>query len=196
MDKPIPMGVKETGELWRDSYITPQYITSAIKHVFPEGWLDPCPQEWEESHGDGLDIGSFTESASKNVYINPPFSQYQRWTDAWLEHETSNQIWICHTNNSSQWYKDLERASDLICLLNNRVKFIDPRTGLPSESSAIGKSQTVFFKIADTSIPVINSESWKMRQRFIEAFGSQRRFENKKGKFTLGMIWKPCCVHQ
>ncbi len=138
MLRTLKEGAKATGEAWRDNYRTPAYIIDRVNAVFPDGWLDPCPENPLPGM-DGLGMYSF-----QNRYVNPPFSQYQKWVDHWL-YQPGEQIWICHTNNSSGWFKQLMAEASALCLLFKRVIFIDPRTGEPCKNSSYGKSQSVIY---------------------------------------------------
>jgi hypothetical protein len=165
---PVKMGVKETGETWRDNYITPPYILDQLNRFFNgAAWHDMAPVE---GHGvDRTTIAHHTkpypnmwlplgDSLSEpewpnKCYINPPFSQYKAWAavgivaykEGLARGVHKEQVWLCHTNNSSGWFKQLTEYAGAICLLRDRVKFIDPRTGSPTESTAYGKSQALIY---------------------------------------------------
>lgn len=137
-------GAAATGENWRDNYITPPRILEAVNTLWPRGWFDPCPSKrscWYD--GDSVYDG-LVNSWPIESYVNPPFSQYLKWLAHGLP-QMVDQLWICHHDSSTERFKRLWNASDAFVLLEDRVKFIDPRTGEPTTNSSYGKSQTIFY---------------------------------------------------
>jgi hypothetical protein len=137
----IPMGAKATGQSLRDHWQTPPYILEAavwflkslpnITEVF-----DPCPPNPQL---DGLAI-----EWPPGTFINPPFSQYAKWVDHGIK-QKPEQIWICHHNHDTRWFRKLMDYSDAISLLTKRVNFIHPENG-HQPGSAIGKCQSIVYR--------------------------------------------------
>lgn len=131
-------GAKQTGEDWRDSYGTPPYILKAVAQLC-DYWADPCPPS---PHFDGL--GREWDEYWDFVFVNPPFSQYAKWVDHGMKQDC-DQVWLSHTNNDTQWFQKLASKASALCLLNKRVKFIDPRTGVETTSTFINKGQCIHY---------------------------------------------------
>lgn len=140
---PVKMGTKETGEKWRDNYITPAYIQDAVAEFYG------CPDYYDPCLIDPV-IDAFQSRWGTQNFINPPFSEYKLWAQHGiinfiLSGSKVEQIWLCHTNNSSGWFKQLTKHAAAICLLKDQIKFIDPRTMQPTDSTAYGKSQSLIY---------------------------------------------------
>lgn len=141
---PMNMGAKAKKDPKADHWQTPPYILDAIDKFWPQGWFDPCPAN---PALDGLD-GKWPA----RTYINPPFSQYRAWTDHG-RHQPLEQIWMSNHNHDTEWFQAL--VVDAMCLLFDRVVFIDPTTGKPAADkdgrpqTMIGKCQTLRYKGSD-----------------------------------------------
>lgn len=119
----------------KDDWQTPLMILDAVDKFWPEGWFDPCPPN---PTFDGLGV-----KWPEKCFINPPFSQYLRWA----KHgrlQPREQIWICHHDSSTRRVQELLPGATL-CLLYDRVSFIDPVTGLPKGTDP-AKSQTLIYR--------------------------------------------------
>lgn len=147
----IQMGANSTKEEWRDNWQTPKYILEAVnkfwqprKYPDRHDWYDPCP------------IGHIEDGLSKDwperVYVNPPFSQYLEWAKKGIQEFTKKehsdqfwpeQIWIMNYDSSTTRQKILMQHAKAVCMLDNRVQFIDPRTGEPSKGQA--RSQILLY---------------------------------------------------
>lgn len=141
---PMQMGAKATGEKWRDFYQTPPFILEAVTNFFGPDWFDPCPANPDF---DGLAI-----KWPEKTYINPPFSQYKKWSaHGW--HQPLEQIWMSNHCHDTEWWQSL--PVDAMCLLFDRVVFIDPRTGKPAvdkhgkPNTAVAQRQTLRYKGSD-----------------------------------------------
>lgn len=144
MTRLIKTGALATGENWRDHWKTPPHIIEAINQMWPDGWHDPCPANPQhDALSDECDW-----NAGGPLYINPPFSQYRAWVDKWTNEARPEAIWLCHHSHDTSWFQGLtsgEPENTAICLLRGRLRFIDPRTGDPSASTAIGKCQSLIY---------------------------------------------------
>jgi hypothetical protein len=153
------IGAKETGELERDHWRTPDYILEAVRNFYLNYYednllepdeafkiFDPCPPN---PTFNGLEV----EWGELN-FINPPFSQYKQWATKGLNElsksEKGNrkmvQVWICNHNHDSSWFKMLLNSVYFtgIVLLEKRVKFIDPKTNKP-KGTLYGKCQSLLI---------------------------------------------------
>lgn len=135
-------GATATGENWRDNYRTPPEILDRVRLIWPDYFdpfpiaiLIPLPEPWD----------GFSSEWDSCAFINPPFSKYKQAVQHGLTQPTE-QIWLSHTNHDTSWWKALFEASSAVCLLHKRVKFIDPRNGIQTRSTAIGKCQSVFYR--------------------------------------------------
>ena len=151
------IGAKETGELERDHWQTPEYILKAVEEFylqyFEDNFLeideyfkifDPCPAN---PTFNGLEV-----QWEHLNFINPPFSQYKKWATKGLselekaekENRKMLQVWICNHNHDSSWFKMLINSYFFtgIVMLEKRVKFIDAKTGKP-KGTLYGKCQSL-----------------------------------------------------
>lgn len=157
MEQYQKMGSQQTGEKWRDFYQTPGYILDAVKNFYGGEFFDPCPVN---PTFDGL-----STVWQPNSFINPPFSDYKSWVTHGLKQSTP-QLWICNHNHDTAWFRLLLDYSIAMVLLQKRVKFIDPLTGTPSASTAIGKCQTII--LIDSHNSLISRE--RSRSRLYKSF--------------------------
>lgn len=157
----IKTGMKATGENWRDNYETPEYILEAVNEFYGgrNEWYDPCPRR------PVLDVFSLDRSSpgisKRKMYINPPFSEYRKFVQHILP-LGGEQIWIMHHDSSTERMQLLMERARLICLLTERVKFIDPRTGKVSKGTEVGKSQTLIY--------LSDEHDWHRMHAFILCF--------------------------
>lgn len=115
-----------------DYWQTPQYILDKVNEFWPEGWFDPCPANHE--------IDRLHRIWPEKCYINPPFSQYLKWA----QHgrlQPLGQIWMMDHDHSTKRMQLLMPGA-VLCLLHDRVIFIDPKTGKPAVNKKTGKKQT------------------------------------------------------
>lgn len=158
------MGANLTGEEWRDYWRTPDHILEIVNKAaryygLPVFDVAQVPILRTLT---GFDAFTYDWPAGYLQYINPPFSEYKDWASRGAQQlkrgEPMVQIWICHTNNSTGWFKELVKSSycQWVGLLDRRVKFIDPRTGEPSDNSAIGKSQSLICLSNQEAMPYCN----------------------------------------
>ena len=158
------MGAHLTGDDWRDYWQTPPNIMSIIEKASRYYGLPvfDVAQKPEERERTGFDALAHDWPTGCLHYINQPFSQYRHWAPRGVAQlrrgEPMVQIWICHTNNASGWFKELVKSSycQWVGLLDRRVYFIDPRTGVQSENSAIGKHQTLICLANHEALPHSN----------------------------------------
>lgn len=128
-------GAKATGELSRDYWMTPPYIIDRVKQALGPYYFDPCPKD--------PDFDGLITPWRGFAFINPPFSEYKKWVNHGMR-QPNPQIWICNTKNSTSWWQMLFLHSSALCLLTDRVAFINPETMQPS-GTAYGQSQCLFY---------------------------------------------------
>lgn len=119
----------------KDCWQTPPWLLALMDEFFEGQWFDPCPVN---PTFDGLAV-----KWPEKCFINPPFSQYLKWAEHGFV-QPLEQIWICHHDSSTQRMQTLFPGAAL-CLLYNRVSFINPETGLP-KGTDIAKSQTLIYR--------------------------------------------------
>jgi hypothetical protein len=155
----LQQGAIATGENWRDNWITPDYIKDAVEAYFLGEYYDPCP---EDPKSCGL-----SDPWGVHAYVNPPFSQYQKWADYGLSQLIAPDaagrmtwrtiVFLANSNTETKWYQQLAQASHTIILPNKRIKFIDPRAGEAGESPRQGQSLFCLGRTEGTNIGALAS---------------------------------------
>lgn len=136
----VKMGAKATGENERDNWQTPQYILDLVDRFFFNKWFDPCPANPQfDLFRDEVNICTNT-----GIYINPPFSRYLDFVNQILPFP-GEQIWMMHHDHSVKRQKLLMEKASAMCMIQHRVRFINPATGEASKQTAFGKSQTLIY---------------------------------------------------
>ncbi|HWT40366.1 MAG TPA: hypothetical protein VN081_03830 [Dongiaceae bacterium] len=139
-EKLIKQGAKATGISEKDNWRTPQYILDLVDRFYcRHPWFDPCPVDPQFNVFD-VDCNNPTHL----MYVNPPFSLYLDFVNHLLPWG-GEQIWMMHHDHSVKRQKLLMEKASAMCFIKHRVRFINPVTGEPSKSSAIGKSQTLIY---------------------------------------------------
>lgn len=138
-EKVIKQGAKATGETERDNWQTPEYILDTVGRFYGQVWFDPCPANPSFNV-----FGVSCDNPSHLMYVNPPFSRYLDFVKH-LMPWGGEQIWMMHHDHSVKRQKLLMEAGSAMCLIQHRVRFIDPATGEPSRQTAFGKSQTLIY---------------------------------------------------
>jgi hypothetical protein len=141
---PVKRGARATGESWRDHYRTPTDFLNRARMLWGiDEPFDPFPVNYSELYGDMW--SGFQNVWGSFAWVNPPFSRYKEAVAHGLQQPTE-QLWICAVDNSTKWFQALWDASSGICLLNSRVRFIDPRTGEQTKGTDIGKGNAIFYR--------------------------------------------------
>ena len=130
------MGAKAGGKSEKDNWQTPPELLEVITEFFPGVMFDPCPAN--------PSFNGLSMPWTRDVYVNPPFSQYLDWAEHGIKQDTDHQIWMCHHSHDTRWFKTLMQRASALCLLSKRVKFINPETG-KSAGTAIGKCQSLIY---------------------------------------------------
>lgn len=118
-----------------DYWQTPKYITDAVNELWPAGWMDPCPANPK--------IDALSYNWCQPAYVNPPFSEYKMWAIGGC-YQNVEQVWIMHHDHSTERFRTLCIGATAMCLLFERVCFIDPITGESGDSPA--KCQTLIYR--------------------------------------------------
>lgn len=135
----LKMGAKATGESNRDNWQTPPWLLQIVAEYYHGQFFDPSPVNPDF---DGLKVRWVVY---RNVWINPPFSDYELWVDhGLLWHDQQCQIWLSHHNHDTKWFRRLRDHSLCQVQLYSRVRFIDPVTGI-EKGTAFNKCQTLHF---------------------------------------------------
>ncbi len=127
MPKAIKQGVKQTGENWRDNYITPPYLLEAMRDYAPD-FYDPFLTDAPDALS--IDWASYK---GPPLWCNPPFSRYTEFYNA-VRVAPVPQVWVCAHDHSTERFGQMLRDGWFICLLSKRVRFIDPRTLQPANN--------------------------------------------------------------
>lgn len=106
-----------------DSWQTPDYLKQALKVEFD--WdLDPCPYEpnWTPGvHKDGLAINW----DGKKVYVNPPYSDIERWVTKALDSKALT-VLLLPSRTDTDWFRLLLHRGAEIRFFRKRVHFNPP----------------------------------------------------------------------
>ena len=139
----INMGEKQTGEPDRGSWRTPPNIIKMVKSLYSQDCFDPFPPNFKK---DAFSYNWFEKSSY--VYVNPPFSMYRKVALYALDlprTEHDNCIFICNHNHNTKWWHKLYQNASAICMLHDRVHFINPVTNIPAEHGAPGTCQDLIY---------------------------------------------------
>lgn len=128
----------------RQDWCTPLEIIEAVRGTFGGSIdLDPCSNQASivgasmahDAESDGL-----SRPWRGNVYVNPP---YGRGLKVWVrkcayEFTSGNNViaLIPAAVETKHWHEFVFKMASRVCFLKGRVKFINPDTGEPSETSA------------------------------------------------------------
>ena len=102
------------------------------------------------------------------LWCNPPFSRYEEFYDA-VSAAPAAQIWVVNHDHSTKLFKKMFKDADYICLLDRRIRFIDPRTMEPAKRPS--SCNTLFFKNINNNYIYRNLEAfWKIGKILDAAF--------------------------
>ncbi len=131
----------------RDSRFTPPDFLAAIHEAFGVIDLDPCghrlsPVEAKRrfllSEGDD---GLTDDWAGHFAFVNPPFSEQQRWLrrahEQWTAGNVETVVCLVPTRTDSEWFQEVLSKVAKVYLLKGRLRFIDLR----------GKQQATPFSV-------------------------------------------------
>ena len=93
--------------------------------LYPVDCFDPCPKN---PSFDGLSVDWFG-----NVFCNPPYSQIDLWVDKALQ-QVSNAdsiVMLLPNWTDRAWFQKIAHCP--IQFLRGRLRFVDPKTGLPGK---------------------------------------------------------------
>jgi hypothetical protein len=132
--------VDEGIDVDRDTWTTPQYLTDAIGSVD----LDPCSNERShvraartfrlDNGQDGLVLAKFVDH-NHRVFINPPYSRGQ--VELWIRaYEHTRFVFLLRLDTSTQWFAQLMRRTETICVLKEKRLNFDPPPGASASSNA------------------------------------------------------------
>lgn len=131
----MKQGSKLTGELWRDNWITPNYIMALVEEYFNGDYFDPFPVNPE--------FDAFTQQwEGSNFWLNPPYSKLSSVVKLPC-YKKGSSLWLTHHSHDTVWFKTLSKQCLAQCHIDHRVKFIDPRTNTESENTAFNKCQSL-----------------------------------------------------
>lgn len=111
-----------------DFWLTPKDIYDIYIRA---GAFDPCPQN-PTFDGLSIDWPAF-------VFCNPPYSQIQKWVDKAIDerdrYDDQEIVLLLPNWTDRKWFHDLDQAGFRFEFTRGRLKFGDPRTGLPGKYS-------------------------------------------------------------
>lgn len=133
-------GAKATGEDFRDLYQTPRYILDKVDEFYGKDfWDDPCPIAHTQDNLAPEIFECLANHFIGNFYINPPFSQYAKWVDAYAGYMPTQQIWLLeNVKTETKYGQKLLGLASAVCFLNKRVNFIHPETGKVVNGNRVG----------------------------------------------------------
>ncbi|PZU13694.1 DNA N-6-adenine-methyltransferase [Qipengyuania sp. YIM B01966] len=121
----------------RDSRFTPPKFLEAIHEAFGEIDLDPCghilsPVKAKRcfllSEGDN---GLTDKWSGRFAFVNPPFSQQQKWLrrahEQWTAGHIETVVCLVPTRTDSEWFQEVLSKVAKVYLLKGRLRFADPR---------------------------------------------------------------------
>lgn len=118
-----------------DFWVTPS-------NLYPVDCFDPCPINPDF---DGLSVNWHGD-----VFCNPPYSQISLWLKkAIFESYTDNTrsiVMLLPNWTDRDWFQTIQKNGYKVEFLRGRLKFIDPKTGLPGKFSPRFGSMLVKIK--------------------------------------------------
>ena len=131
----------------RDSRFTPPDFLEAIYMSFGDIDLDPCGHELSPVKAkrcfllaDG-DDGLSDPWWGRLVFVNPPFSEQQRWLrrahEQWKAGHVETVVCLVPTRTDSEWFQEVLSKDAKVYLLKGRLRFADP----------LGKEQATPFSV-------------------------------------------------
>jgi phage N-6-adenine-methyltransferase len=132
-----------------EHYTPPKYIESA-RTVLGDIDLDPATCEQAQKHIGARefytkDIDGLNQEWFGRVWINPPFSEGDRWARKLLAEldagRVSAAILLQNSATDTKWFHSLARASACVCFVAGRINFARP----DGESTANRNAQTFFY---------------------------------------------------
>lgn len=123
----------------RDSRFTPPEFIENIYTAFGEVDIDPCAHRLSpvvakrriilDEGGDGLS----DDWSGRLAFVNPPFSAQFKWLQRahqqWRAGNVEKVACLVPARTDSTWFHDTLTTDADICLLQGRVRFLDPRGG-------------------------------------------------------------------
>jgi hypothetical protein len=128
-------GAKQTGQDWRDHWMTPPHIIAAVNEFYGGNWFDPCPPS---PSFDGLTVGWGPKS-----YINPPFSKYKKWFE-YGRAQKGEQLWLSNNFTDTIAGQTLLKICDAVLFFKKRLAFLHPETREPSKNNNTGQMLCYF----------------------------------------------------
>lgn len=152
-------GAGRTGEKWRDNYRTPPGVIGVVEGMLGRITLDVAalkdssvcdhyigPDRNEEDMRDGLMADWLALSERENpshqtaqhvAWCNPPYSEIDQWAERCAMYgQVMTTVLLCYERRETGWWrKHVHRRARLVVSLYPRVKFLDPRTGKPTQGN-------------------------------------------------------------
>lgn len=123
-----------------NEYLTPVSIFNPIKETF-EIELDPCSDDSKTLDVKlhlTEDMDGLKQSWMYNAFINPPYSDIERWVDKAtaesIRNTTLDYVMLLPSRTDRPWYLKLLKNAQMICFMNKRVRFSGMKTGAPFPS--------------------------------------------------------------
>lgn len=97
-------------------------------------YFDPCPYKCESF--DGLEI-----KWPKNVFVNPPYSQIEKWVDKAIEEHkrqpNSDIVLLVPARTDTKWFAKIMKHASQVKFLTGRLHFNDDKNPAPFPSILI-----------------------------------------------------------
>lgn len=126
------MNVKGIFSHQSDHWSTPKDIYDYW--VGKMGYFDPCPLHCKDF--DGLKIDWHGD-----VFINPPYSDVERWVDKAIEYHSLNPFvqvaMLLPVRTDTKWFKKLFSYGCLVSFYRGRLKFGGSKLGAPFPSMLV-----------------------------------------------------------
>lgn len=132
---------KHDKTLYSDNWSTPKDIYEFYKSI---GYLDPCPL-----FADDLIPTMFYEKFySRNLFINPPYSQIEDWITFAINHYKNGYntiVLLVPSRTDTKWFHKLLKYNPYIVFIKGRLKFGDSNNTAPFPSVLIILANDLYY---------------------------------------------------
>lgn len=154
-----------TKESVRDYWRTPQWFVDQLENTGKVVFvLDPCANGYNHKaityineSEDGLTTdwlylvqnGGYSGCLGA-VFVNPPFSQMDKWIDKIIEESNKGlRVFMVHPDTSdTAWFQKIEKYCTYQLVPTSRLNYLDPETGDPKSGVNFQSCVSVFTGIS------------------------------------------------